>query len=96
MSKFQGTKGRWLIDKLSDYEKSTSNCITCEKGWTEDSKWIANVYVNHLGVDKNEGIANTKLISKAPEMLEMLEWIASGQYIDKSEIQQLIKESTEL
>jgi hypothetical protein len=38
--------------------------------------------------------ANALLISKAPEMLEMLERILSGQFIDTNEVEQLIKEAT--
>ena len=78
---FKGTKGKWEVCK-------THKTITDYKGFT-----IAKEY----GIrNSNEWKANALLMSKAPEMLEMLEWILSGQNIDNSEIEQLIKEATEI
>ena len=42
-----------------------------------------------------EGDKQKQKDAKYNEMLEMLEWILSGQFIDNSEIEKLIKEAKE-
>lgn len=66
MSKFKGTSGKWFIRKnglrfgITKNRKSESSFIDC---------WFGGI----AGVEnKNEAKANALLISKAPELLEML------------------------
>lgn len=105
---FKGTLGKWEYEKelwhnasyenrLWMYTKKGSICQTlCE--------------VNGFGISKQEAKANALLISKAPEMLEMLNYISENteqicndsgmgyiidyDYMDK--IIELIKQATEL
>jgi hypothetical protein len=81
---FKGTKGRWYVSKAH-------KTITDEKGFgIAQENGIRN---------SNEWEANALLISKAPEMLDMLEKIMKT--YDKGtqtylECKQLIKEATEI
>jgi hypothetical protein len=88
---FKGTKGKWEVSKnsstLSTIDKK--DFITC---------WV-------FPAEKEEAHANALLISKAPEMLEMLQiYLADLNNIIPSDaqrnkiqdVEQLIKESTEL
>jgi hypothetical protein len=86
MSEFKGTKGKWFLRIISEGQISVSNEI--------DTRTICVPRVqNH-----EEALANLLLISKAPEMLEMLQICKqttnSKQIYD--EIEQLIKSATEL
>ena len=97
MSNKKYTEGKW---KVKDH--------ICERKWVniESNKGI--IARSFYGVEKpivteNEAKANAKLISKAPEMLEMLEetlneW-GTDNYIGTyhyEKIKQLIKEATEI
>jgi hypothetical protein len=98
MSEFKGTKGKWEIFRQDNdiyIETKNSNAAIC-------------CIVGGVGLNQDE--ANALLISKAPEMLEMLKVVAEfsnyinndsgeGMIIDFQtfdEIIQLIKEATEL
>lgn len=93
MTEFKGTKGNWSVIKFNRYY----NVVSDIRGGEVLAKFIADT-------DNEEQVANALLISKAPEMLEMLidflETYESGgvinneYYIDK--FKQLIKEATEL
>ena len=85
MSEFKGTKGKWLIWKedIIITEAEIDDDVICVKPQMMQSQknWKANAL----------------LISKSPEMLEMLEEIARMSNFDMvDEIKQLIKEATEL
>ena len=104
---FKGTKGRWnhKRGKRSKYE--FDNIIIDEKG-NYILKWSnTGSYCHKLTIKESQ--ANGKLISKAPEMLEMLQELVISaddmfndgepsetyyQLINKAE--KLIKEATEL
>ncbi len=86
---FKGTKGKWKVNK---------NSTTLS---TDDKKDFITCWI--FQPEKEEAKANALLISKAPEMLEMLKDIYSkyqekGHLLDvsPSAIEQLIKEATEL
>lgn len=89
---FKGTKGKWFANFYT-------NSITVES--ENETLICASSHVNN----KTER-RNYKLISKAPEMLEMLQSIVDGTAFDKEtvliwehrleEIEKLIKEATEL
>ena len=97
MTKFKGTKGKWKVHKGSHYfsvkyeenERGGINLFMI----SEDYKGF------HSLVEECE--ANALLISKAPEMLEMLEDLITilKHYAEIEKIEQLrklIKEATEL
>ena len=85
---FKGTKGKWVIKKSSN----TTNL------WIKGDVPVCTIYSG----TKEEEYADALLISKAPELLEMLKGIyqmgigavLSEQHIEA--IEQLIKESTDL
>src|SRR5690606_3006543 len=66
---FKGTKGKWNIKNVVD-EKSWIN-ITSEKDI------LARVFFGDAPpiIDKNEAIANAKLIASATNLLEALQYI---------------------
>lgn len=85
--KFQGTKGNWKCVGNSVYVQSNK------------PKTIADCENRHL--KGNEEQYNALLISKAPEMLEMLKRCADAfdslhQPFISDNIKQLIKEATQL
>jgi hypothetical protein len=90
---FKGTKGKWDISRCQISEQITINAGLFN---------IANVFCYDILCGTNdieEAYYNSLLISKAPEMLEMLEKIMKT--YDKGtqtylECEQLIKEATEL
>ena len=88
MSEFKGTKGKWEVSENS----STLSTI--------DKKDFITCWV--FPPEKEEAQANALLISKAPEMLEMLEELISanpmhdGWHEKILKAKQLIKESTQL
>ena len=78
---FKGTKGKWYRG-IGTVVVSMSSQIKVS---------------NALGLTYEEAKANALLISKAPEMLHMLKDIKDYLGSDKrSEVEQLIKEATEL
>lgn len=88
--KFKGTKGKWIITTnneegvlISTYPINRDICTI----WKYDNNFFEN----------QESSANAILISKAPEMLEMLkEVIECKSDVDYNRIEQLIKEATDL
>jgi hypothetical protein len=103
MSEFKGTKGEWLVSYEYDemWEQETAQI-----GVKNENDCIITCWSNFI---ENEYKANALLISKAPEMLEMLDKISK--FIDENkgvnywcellkrevpEIKQLIKEATTL
>jgi hypothetical protein len=98
---FKGTKGKWEVNKTF-YEQGVDGYIPIKsnitnRGWIAEAKW------EHVNEDMSieEFEANALLISKAPEMLEMLKECKEaldriGHGIIEAKIEQLIKEATEL
>ena len=95
MSEFKGTKGKWEYDK---YKSISVNGKTI----------LINGCIGTTCHEDEEPMANALLISKAPEMLEMLK-IARDKFLDlkhdknlpelqeiQDQIEQLIKEATQL
>ncbi len=90
MGEFKGTKGKWFVRK---YDFST-NVLTTEMNALGNESIC---FLNSKSDFNDE--ANALLISKAPEMLEMLKDILSSMRgenfnISENEIEQLIKEAT--
>jgi hypothetical protein len=83
MTQFKGTFGKWKMFK------EFSKCYSVES----DSYIICNTVTKLYPTDK----ANALLISKAPELLEMLEEVKDYLGSDvRGKVEQLIKEATEL
>jgi hypothetical protein len=91
---FKGTKENWVnvVIDIADFKQVV---VGVDKGKA----------ICHLWFEYSEGItdeikANALLISKAPEMLEMLKEILesqeSGEVFHSYKIEQLIKEATEI
>ena len=97
MKEFKGTKGKWFMNYINGYW-SIQDLESYQEGFRTA---IADVYYFNDGKDTAE--ANALLISKAPEMLEMLidlrnckeTWSDLFQS-DKDRIELLIKQATEL
>jgi hypothetical protein len=79
---FKGTKGKWEINKRASRNVRCNNLT------------IANCSSSQDGENEIEEKANALLISKAPEMLEML--IKCNAIIKTKELENLIKEATEI
>ncbi len=86
MSEFKGTKGKWS-QKFEGCEPS--RVIRSDDG----NKEVAQIYRYN---SESEQKANALLISKAPEMLEMLNYLYSNDLLkdDSDEVLKLIKEAT--
>lgn len=103
---FKGTKGKWVHDLRSGCCAVYSELrINETNGLHSDDD--RNIYYSNKGSFYNgnnwemnlEHQANALLISKAPEMLEMLEYLnrRGGLGLDiHNKIEQLIKQATEL
>ena len=95
MSNFKGTEGKWGISKCQ-----LSGTINIDSGLIYIANIDTRTFCGQDLVDENE--ANALLISKAPEMLEMLENILHAnnqgnlEHINFNEIEKLIKKVTEL
>jgi hypothetical protein len=108
MNEFKGTKGKWRIEDSSFYQNRKVIFSDYENRFT-DKIVIQGIIFNE---DEDESKANALLISKAPEMLEMMEEIQRRVSIIISEpngivretminnlnlgIENLIKEATEI
>lgn len=106
MSEFKGTKGKWMQShrKRPDSKKGYYSTQV----YTGDGETIATIHWYPKPIENNVigtyRDANALLISKAPEMLEMLENINEYLLADGSlkahsyqqEVEQLIKQATEL
>jgi hypothetical protein len=90
--KFKGTRGKWYLQKFTDVY---TNIIRCDNG-EHSTIYIAST----LQSSSKETRFNALLMSKAPEMLEMLEIVCTELYKTDNElatkVKQLIKEATEL
>jgi hypothetical protein len=93
---FKGTKGKWDVSGKIGTNNYGVKFLTID---FEDAKDCIDIYVDKRYpeyVSFLETQANALLISKAPEMLEMLKDIKDYLGSDKREqVEQLIKEATE-
>ena len=92
MNEFRGTKGKWELKK-NEYGYNTS-VFTDNSQNPNPFRTICVSRVN----DQEQNNANLLLISKAPEMLEMLQMLLK--HTDSiglfKQIEQLIKEATKI
>ena len=99
------TKGEWKTDLIIyDFDKHHKTIEV-----SNSAIWVCQINSNEI-INKTEAMSNALLISKAPEMFEMLESVLELQkenygsgtnthlaLISKAkEIEQLLKEATEL
>jgi len=98
---FRGTKGEWKTYTYTS-ENGRETTIVCNTDYNSNR---TDIHVRFSAIDETEkqtNRANALLISKAPEMLEMLEKVRFYAEFDSmrldlyNEIKQLIKEATEL
>jgi hypothetical protein len=97
---FKGIKGKWSFEQEYDNKYKQETFVISSKDANIDT-FVSVWSGNFNGIE--EARANALLISKAPEMLSMLQRIYSSWYTSEpdedlpiQEIQQLIKEATEL
>jgi hypothetical protein len=99
MSEFKGSKGEWVI--IEDPDSNGFINVKTEPDYRSTPLRVTiygDVVVPGNGVS-NEARANAILISKAPEMLEMLERIVQSELTPlqiRKECKNLIKSATEL
>lgn len=96
MSEFRGTKGEWH----KDVTKKNKIIVRLGESKIIELGTIYSDDCNHPACCKTEEHANALLISKAPEMLEMLKkaerTLREVYDCCTEEIEQLIKEATDL
>lgn len=106
MTEFKGTKGKWIIEGEPRFNmEDNDNDGTFQIKTKNDTTVSECAAYKFFGIKSiEEANYNAKLISKAPEMLNMLDrilftvfWNGSNLNLkDKKDIEQLIKEATEL
>ena len=96
---FKGTKGKWSIGVVPEYNDTLKSAMIEIQ---TNSVWVCKIQNNGI-IQLEEGNYNALLISKAPEMLEMLKiMLVEFKATDvrtgaiKEDLQQLIKQATEL
>ena len=89
---FKGTKGKWFVDYSEQYMNGSN--VLCTPISTNQVINLCDIYG-----DDDTAKANTLLISKAPEMLELLQSLVSSEMTPlaiRKQAKQLIKEATEI
>jgi hypothetical protein len=98
---FRGTTGEWKTDTYTS-ENGRETTIVCNTDYNSER---TDIHIRFSAIEETEkqtNRANALLISKAPEMLEMLEKVRFYAEFDSMRldlydgIEQLIKEATEL
>lgn len=98
MGEFKGTKGFWRTREAFD-EEHNQPVIEIDCG--EDVLALATIWSGNIGGNDicDEAKADALLMSKAPEMLEMLSWFVkefTDIYHEGTEIDNKVKEATRL
>ena len=108
MSEFKGTKGKWLLNPLTNPTNPDYYCL-----YTKSGSFLTVQHIGTISKKYNDNPEETQynalLISKAPELLEAL--IIAHKFIEENKLknymiellnrqlpnlEQLIKEATEL
>jgi hypothetical protein len=91
---FKGTKGKWIIENLNKPRKGKYPAFEIDIS-TENEDNMCTIWYSELFSENAK--ANALLISKAPEMIEMLNNVKNYLGSDvREKVEQLIKEATEL
>jgi len=101
---FKGTQGPWVISELGEPSRNNGNtgCHTIATAKNiKDVGFIEVWFSDDFTVTtKEEAHANALLISKAPEMLDMLQSILASEHlkgtIEESKVKQLINSATQI
>jgi len=95
---FKGTKGKWHTMVGGFCKKGDIPNMVQVYAANDDLEMICKVYQDGILTSSVQNYqANALLISKAPEMLEMLIRISQHEYFSGSkELENLIKQATEL
>ncbi|MDA3614684.1 hypothetical protein [Polluticaenibacter yanchengensis] len=100
MSEFKGTPGPWIVTQIGEplpkVDNSGHHCVgQLKSGRGLISVWFSDV---HSAKTKEEALYNAQLVSKSPEMLEMLqsvEKLQSENYGNGSMTHMLLKAKAE-
>ncbi len=104
MTQFKGTQGKWHLMKKGFTKNANDNLIQVY-ATNEDLEFVCQVWKDGILHDKTQNFeANAQLISKAPEMLEMLQkckeyfLLKTDKYSEEraDAIGQLINEATKI
>ena len=106
MSEFKGTKGKWKL--INGWDKEGKGCFPSVIFFGDEQQYKKSMGRNGVTINSSHDqkpeslMANALLISKAPEMLEMLEELISanpmhdGWHEKILKAKKLIKEATQL
>jgi hypothetical protein len=99
---FRGTKGEWVTETFTS-ENGRETTFVCNTDYNSER---TDIHIRFSAIEETEketNRANALLISKSPEMLEMLKLLISrmeendlGNSYSVKKAKQLIKEATEL
>lgn len=101
MTQFKGTQGKWHLMKKGFTKNANDNLIQVY-ATNEDLEFVCQVWKDGILHDKTQNFeANAQLISKAPEMLEMLKQclyrVENANHGDfPNKIRKLIEEATKI
>ena len=98
---FKGTKGKWVVAKVGVPNKGKYNTGRHRVGITKSQYGIGGIDIWFgdfmVAKTKEEALYNAQLISKAPEMLDMLQTLLYNSDVPNEiydQARQLIKEAT--
>lgn len=97
---FKGTKGKWVVleDRVREFEDTRNFRVPiCSQYGREINSGYLNAHV--YGRNKDQMKANALLISKAPEMLEVLKYFVDNNMLSvvgEEMAVELIKQATEI
>jgi hypothetical protein len=102
MSEFKGTKGKWKL--INGWDKEGKGCFPSVIFFGDEQQYKKSMGRNGVTINSSHDqkpeslMANALLISKSPEMLEMLERFSESEntpMVLRKQAKQLIKEATQ-
>lgn len=97
---FKGTKGKWVVVKANMKDNNKDElAISLDGGDKSEKGYRLIACISPINKADKFDFANALLISKAPEMLEMLKYIVNEGMLDVGAeilVENLIKEATEI
>ena len=95
MTQFKGTQGKWHLMKKGFTKNANDNLIQVY-ATNKDLEFVCQVWNDGILHDKTQNFeANAQLISKAPEMLEMLNKAIGLIMAINDEVEKRFKENSE-
>lgn len=95
MEKFKGTKN-WRIRTLSDGMFFIEGDLPNPGDHHPRTEVMCEDFGDHNGYTREMRMADAQLISKAPEMYDILFRLSVYEHVDFEEIQKLVKQATEV